>query len=109
VESVRGHAETDQADRYVTRLTAGFTASAETSTVPSGMRPAVAESRAGTLLHFPGRTTTLLSPTPERLIVRIDAADPASMQSVQEMICSQLERLAPPDEVRLTWDDRTSA
>ena len=93
-----GSAETANASRYLQQLCKHW-----------GHRFVVEFDPSRGRIEFDADTVCQLDAGPERLSVRLEAADPARAESMKQVVENHLKRFAFREDFRIAWDGAASA
>ncbi|GIH68494.1 DUF2218 domain-containing protein [Sphaerimonospora thailandensis] len=83
---------TDAAERYAKQLASHLGRKIEVEELPDGVRRLVF-----------AKGDAVLTPEPERLVMRADAEDAASLAVVEDVVGRHLERFGQRNELAVTW------
>jgi hypothetical protein len=95
VPALQAQVETPRADRYLTQLTSHL------SHGPGGLT--VLSTSPDELVVDLGTATWTIRSTPEHLILRVDASDPAALEQQSARVAHRIEQLARRDALQVTW------
>ncbi|WP_427890141.1 DUF2218 domain-containing protein [Kribbella sp. GL6] len=93
--ALEAQVETPRADRYLTQLASHL------SHGPGGLQ-VVSESPDQLVVDLGPATWTIRS-TPERLLLRLEAEDPAALEDQSSRVAHRIEQLGRRDDLRVVW------
>ncbi|MFF0264041.1 DUF2218 domain-containing protein [Kribbella sp. NPDC004536] len=93
--ALEAHVETPRADRYLTQLTSHLAHG------PGGLQ-VLSESPDELVVDLGSATWTIHS-TPDELILRLQADDPATLEAQSSRVTHRIEQLGRRDNLQVTW------